>query len=683
MHKLFENEISVNGDSMPLQSEQSRYTSLMSYNAEAFSRNIGLLTLAEQEKLASTKVAIAGMGGVGGVHLVTLLRTGIANFNISDMDDYELANMNRQYGAKIRNLDQPKVEVMVKEAHEINPYAEIKTYPKGISEENVDAFLKDVDIVVDGMDAFNIKIRRLIFNTALAKGIPVITAGPIGFSSALIVFMPNKMGFDEYFDIHDGMDEDEQLLRFFVGLTPKFAHLKYVVMDENSIKTKSGPSLSLACQMCSATATTEVLRIILNKKGIKAAPYYFQYDLLTRRFIKSVMPLGNKNPIQKLKLNIAKQRMANLKPTIGPEKITPPELSTPITGDIPDEVMGYILKAGQQAPSGENTQPWKLSYKTNTIHLELDPEADKSLFNVNQIASIIACGAVAENIKISASKYGLMPTNTLLTSSDNEKFSAKISLQTKDTIEDPKARFIWERQTNRTKYNRKLIPQEDLDLLKIECAKIAGTTLDLYTDKADLNTIAKLVKKADVLRMETQSIHELLMSNIHFSDEEALVTRDGFHLKNLEAGFEGELFLKMIKPWWVADKMNKIGMSKVAANLAAKGIKQASAIGMIRIDGTDQKSFFEGGRAMERVWLEATRLGISFQPMTILTFLRVNWILGRRDIFNAKHTKLLEDIWTEYEKVFPCRDDQSQILLFRLGYGQKVKTGTLRKEITL
>jgi tRNA A37 threonylcarbamoyladenosine dehydratase len=114
------------------QFKQPRHSNLMSYNALAFSRNIGLLTLAEQEKLASTKVAIAGLGGVGGVHLITLLRTGIASFNISDMDKYELANMNRQYGAKTSNLNQPKVEVMLKEAHEVNPYAEINTFPKGI-----------------------------------------------------------------------------------------------------------------------------------------------------------------------------------------------------------------------------------------------------------------------------------------------------------------------------------------------------------------------------------------------------------------------------------------------------------------------------------------------------------------------------------------------------------------------
>ena len=185
--------------------------------------------------------------------------------------------------------------------------------------------------------------------------------------------------------------------------------------------------------------------------------------------------------------------------------------------------------------------------------------------------------------------------------------------------------FIWERQTNRTKYNQKPIPEADLDSIRQVCSHIEGASLDLYTDKKDLDLISKMVFNADVFRMETRSLHEMLMSHIRFSDEDAFATRDGFHLKNLEAGFDGEIFLKLIRPWIVANAMNKIGMVKIAAGVSEKGVKQASAMGLIRIKGNDSRSSFEGGRAMQRIWLEATRLGISFQPMTILTFLRRYW----------------------------------------------------------
>ncbi len=66
---------------------------------QAFSRNLGWLTQHEQASLRKSRVAIAGLGGVGGAHLLTLARLGIGNFNISDFDDFDIHNLNRQAGA--------------------------------------------------------------------------------------------------------------------------------------------------------------------------------------------------------------------------------------------------------------------------------------------------------------------------------------------------------------------------------------------------------------------------------------------------------------------------------------------------------------------------------------------------------------------------------------------------------
>jgi tRNA A37 threonylcarbamoyladenosine dehydratase len=64
--------------------------------SSAFSRNIGWVTADEQAKLRDSRVAIAGLGGVGGPHLLTLARLGVGKFNIADFDRFELQNFNRQ-----------------------------------------------------------------------------------------------------------------------------------------------------------------------------------------------------------------------------------------------------------------------------------------------------------------------------------------------------------------------------------------------------------------------------------------------------------------------------------------------------------------------------------------------------------------------------------------------------------
>jgi tRNA A37 threonylcarbamoyladenosine dehydratase len=68
---------------------------------QAFDRNIGWLSAAEQREFRHCKVAIAGCGGVGGAHLLTLARLGIGRFAIADADTFELANFNRQVGATV------------------------------------------------------------------------------------------------------------------------------------------------------------------------------------------------------------------------------------------------------------------------------------------------------------------------------------------------------------------------------------------------------------------------------------------------------------------------------------------------------------------------------------------------------------------------------------------------------
>src|SRR3954470_494893 len=99
---------------------------------QAFSRNIGWVTPAEQALLRGKTIAIAGMGGVGGVHLLTLARLGVANFHIADLDSFELANFNRQVGAMVSTLGQPKVEVLAGMARDINPEIRIAQFPAGV-----------------------------------------------------------------------------------------------------------------------------------------------------------------------------------------------------------------------------------------------------------------------------------------------------------------------------------------------------------------------------------------------------------------------------------------------------------------------------------------------------------------------------------------------------------------------
>ena len=102
-------------------------------------------------------------------------------------------------------------------------------------------FLDGVDLYVDSLDFFALDIRNKVFAACEAKGIPAVTAAPLGMGSALLVFMPGKMSFEDYFRM-GGHSEDEQALRFMLGLAPARLQLSYLA-DKSRVdfNAKKGP----------------------------------------------------------------------------------------------------------------------------------------------------------------------------------------------------------------------------------------------------------------------------------------------------------------------------------------------------------------------------------------------------------------------------------------------------------
>ena len=275
---------------------------------DAFSRNIGWVTRDEQQVLRGKRVAIAGLGGVGGSHLVTLARLGVGKFSIADFDRFGLANFNRQAGASMSTIGEPKVDVLAQMAHDIDPEIELRCFAEGVTAENLDEFLRDVDLYVDGLDFFAFDARKAVFDACAKRGIPAITVAPIGMGASLLSFLPGRMSFEEYFR-WEGCDETERSVRFLVGLSPAFLQSTYLVDPSAvSLSTHKGPSTGMACQLCSGIAGVEALKILLGRGRVLAAPWCLQFDAYRNRYVRTWRPGGNRNPIQRVLMSIVRRR---------------------------------------------------------------------------------------------------------------------------------------------------------------------------------------------------------------------------------------------------------------------------------------------------------------------------------------------------------------------------------------
>jgi molybdopterin/thiamine biosynthesis adenylyltransferase len=268
---------------------------------EAFSRNIGWVTDAEQAKLKDAVVACAGLGGVGGDHIIDLARLGIGNFRISDLDVYDLANFNRQAGASMSTLGQPKSEVMEELIRDINPEATVINYKSGITPENVDEFLNGASVYVDSLDIFAVDIRRKVFKACYEKGIPAITAAPMGMGTSMLCFLPGGITFDDYFGL-EGLQQEEQIIRFVVGVSPSLQQRHYLVerTSVNFTKEESKvPSTRMGISIAAGVLCTNVLKLLLERGDVIAAPRGMHFDAYRNKLVKTWRPGGNKNPIQR------------------------------------------------------------------------------------------------------------------------------------------------------------------------------------------------------------------------------------------------------------------------------------------------------------------------------------------------------------------------------------------------
>lgn len=140
-----------------------------------FSRTTLLLGQEAMDKLAKSRVAVFGLGGVGGYTVEALARSGVGTLDLIDDDKVCLTNINRQIFATRKTVGQYKVEVARQRVLEINPNAVVYVHQTFFGPETSDQFdFAQYDYVVDAIDTVTGKIELVM--KAYASGTPIISA---------------------------------------------------------------------------------------------------------------------------------------------------------------------------------------------------------------------------------------------------------------------------------------------------------------------------------------------------------------------------------------------------------------------------------------------------------------------------------------------------------------------------
>ncbi len=155
-------------------------------------RNREVISVQEQLRLAESKVAIVGAGGLGGQVILLLARVGIGHLTVVDCDLFDETNLNRQALCNRESLGKPKSEVAVNVVGSINPGVELIPHQTRLKPTNGPDILVGSDVVVDALD--NIPSRLVLERIAKVLGVPLVHGALAGFEGWMMTIFPDDQG---------------------------------------------------------------------------------------------------------------------------------------------------------------------------------------------------------------------------------------------------------------------------------------------------------------------------------------------------------------------------------------------------------------------------------------------------------------------------------------------------------
>ncbi len=333
-----------------------------------------------------------------------------------------------------------------------------------------------------------------------------------------------------------------------------------------------------------------------------------------------------------------------------------------------DNKVEKIVQAAVRAPSGDNTQPWRLEVSDNGQRIDLynAPERDPSYFNYRQLASYVAHGALIENLLIAAKSLGRATELTLFPSPADHQHIACFSFADAEPDIDPLYSAIFRRQTDRNRFKATPLSQGQISDLQTAVSPVAGTALTLITAKKQIRRLAWLLRLNDRLVFEHKAIHQFLFKQIRWNPEETESTQDGMPIETLGLNPMERLMFPAFKRWNTVRILNKLALSRIVGLKGWVNCRNSSALGIVTVKENSPQGFLNAGRAVQRVWLQATLDGLAFQPVTGLFFLFQRIEDDKLQGFDEKQIRLIERARKELQQLCGYGND-IPVMGFRIG----------------
>ncbi len=652
------------------------------------SRNQNKITKEERSILSQKKIGVIGLSVGQSVSVTAAMERICGEIRLADFDVLELTNLNR-IRTGVHNLGLPKVYSVAREIAEIDPFLKVSCFPEGLTEANMDEFfLKDgkLDLLIEESDGFDIKL--LSRYKARSLQIPVVMEASdrctvdverfdLEPNRSILHGLVNHLDMDTLRQLKTTEEKIPYMLDV-LGIETSSLRLKASMLEiEQSINT--WPQLASAVTM-GGGITTDVSRRLLLNQFTESGRYHIDIEEI----------IGNKKEI--IEPAIIKQEQAiGVTKTLSQserQKIVA-QLSIALTDNHinPSHLqIQQLVDAATKAPSGGNAQAWLWHYHQGNLFLFHDVDRSSSLLDFDNLASYISFGAATENLVLKAHQLDLEPQLLSFPLQTDARVICQFTFVKKqlNTVDDKYDYLVSEienRLTNRNISKRELIAPTVINELKEVATSIQGANITLIDDTDELLKLADVIAKVERLRMMHQRGHADFVKEIRWTDKENEEKRDGIDLNTVDVTAAEKAGFIVAKNWGVVNLLKQWNKGTAFEKLSRKSVLHSSAICLITMPKYTPLNYFNGGRSMQRTWLAANKLNVSFQPQSPATFLFARLTEGNGLELDADLQNELKKLRTEFINVMKADTNTADVFLFRLCIAKEPQTKSLRRNL--
>lgn len=343
-----------------------------------------------------------------------------------------------------------------------------------------------------------------------------------------------------------------------------------------------------------------------------------------------------------------------------------------------------VLTAATLAPSGENSQPWHFFVSSGNdgsfvIKVKISTERDQSLYGWGNRASYVAIGAALENMKIAASGVGLRADVSILPDPKDELLVATVSLlASTHIVKDSLADAIPLRVSNRRAYEETPLSQSEIDALVAVGTTNGYGDIRITHERNDIRALAEAGSSNERIMLANPALHQFFFSHINWTKQEDEARKTGFFIDTLELPPPARLGLKLLSKWQRARFLNKLlGMNNVVGKENAKIYAQSSGIGIVLSPQESAQDAVRAGMLIQRVWLKATQLGLSFQPLAGTLYLALRLHAGEMQGFSSLDQSIINEQYRRIQDIFEF-GQEIPYFMFRIGRSKPPSARAIR-----